>query len=116
VALNPFAKHEEFSNWECTVVRVSISSTVTPISTTMLAQGEKVMIVGGGDIDLKTEKLNIEFNTKPREGVGISADMFVTPFVKVKGTLASPSVGLNKKGARCLPVAPPLPPVDCHCY
>ena len=56
------------------------------------------MIVGGGDIDLKTEKLNIEFNTKPRKGVGISADMFVTPFVKLKGTLASPSVGLNKKG------------------
>ena len=30
--------------------------------------------------------------------VGISTDMFVTPFVKVKGTLSSPSVGLNKKG------------------
>lgn len=56
------------------------------------------MIVGGGDIDLKTEMLNIEFNTKPRKGVGISADMFVTPFVKLKGTLANPSVGLNKKG------------------
>jgi hypothetical protein len=49
-------------------------------------------------VNLKTEKLNIEFNTKPRSGVGISADMFVTPFVKVKGTLATPSVGLNKKG------------------
>jgi hypothetical protein len=30
------------------------------------------MIVGGGDIDLNTEKLNIEFNTKPRKGVGVS--------------------------------------------
>ena len=96
-SLNPLAEHEEFSNWECTVVSVNLVDGLADIDG-MLAQGEKVMIVGGGDIDLKTEKLNIEFNTKPRSGVGISADMFVTPFVKVKGTLASPNVGLNEKG------------------
>ncbi len=96
-ALNPFAKHEIFSHWDCSVLKVDIVDGLAKIDT-MLAQGEKVMIVGSGDIDLKTEKLNIEFNTKPRKGVGISADMFVTPFVKVKGTMASPSVGLNKKG------------------
>ena len=28
----------------------------------------------------------------------MSADMFVTPFVRVAGTLASPTIGLNKKG------------------
>jgi uncharacterized protein involved in outer membrane biogenesis len=96
-SLNPLAKHEEFSNWECTVVSVNLVDGLADIDG-MLAQGEKVMIVGGGDVNLKTEKLNIEFNTKPRSGFGISADMFVTPFVKVKGTLSSPSVGLNKKG------------------
>ena len=56
------------------------------------------MIVGGGSIDLKTEKLNVEFNTKPRSGVGMSADLLVKPFVKLKGTLASPGIGLNEKG------------------
>jgi hypothetical protein len=96
-SLNPLAEHEEFSNWECTVVSVNLVDGLADIDG-MLAQGEKVMIVGGGDVNLKTEKLNIEFNTKPRSGVGISADMFVKPFVKVKGTLASPSVGLNEKG------------------
>jgi hypothetical protein len=55
--------------------------------------------VGDGNIDLNTEALNIEFNTKPRKGVGVSADMFVTPFVKLKGTLSSPTVGLDQKGA-----------------
>lgn len=96
-SLNPLAKHEEFSNWECTILEVNLIDGLADIDV-MLAQGEKVMIVGGGDIDLKTEKLNIEFNTKPRKGVGISADMFVTPFVKIKGTMASPTVGLNEKG------------------
>ena len=97
-ALNPFAKHEDFSNWDCTVVSVHFVDGLAGIDG-LLAQGEKVMIVGGGAIDLKTEKLDLEFNTKPRAGVGVSADMFVTSFVKLTGTLASPGIGLNKKGA-----------------
>ncbi len=97
-ALNPFAKEEEFSNWECTIFAIDFESGEGDISGFLL-QGEKIMIVGGGKIDLNTEKLNIEFNTKPREGVGVSADMFVTPFVAVSGTLAQPGVGLNAKGA-----------------
>lgn len=96
-SLNPLAEEDEFSNWECTVFRVDFESGLGDI-TGFLLQSEKLMIVGGGKIDLNTEKLNIEFNTKPRAGVGVSADMFVTPFVKLSGTLASPSVGLNEKG------------------
>ena len=96
-ALNPFAEQDEFSNWECTVFRIDFESGLGDI-TGFLLQSEKLMIVGGGKIDLNTEKLNIEFNTKPRQGVGVSADMFVTPFVKLSGTLASPTVGLNEKG------------------
>lgn len=96
-ALNPFAKEEEFSNWECSIFALDFETGVGEI-TGFLLQGEKIMVVGGGDIDLNTEKIGIEFNTKPREGVGVSADMFVTPFVSVSGTLAEPGVGLNPKG------------------
>ena len=96
-ALNPFAAEEEFSNWDCTIFAIDFVSGEGDISGFLL-QGEKIMVVGGGQIDLNTEKLNIEFNTKPREGVGVSADMFVTPFVAVSGTLAEPGVGLNAKG------------------
>jgi uncharacterized protein involved in outer membrane biogenesis len=96
-ALNPFVKSEPYSNWECTVFGLDLKNGQGEI-TGMLAQSEKVTIVGGGDIDLDKEKLSIEFNTKPRKGVGVSADMFVTPFVQLTGTLAEPRVGLNKKG------------------
>ena len=96
-ALNPFAREEELSNWECSVFGVDFESGLGSIEP-LLLQGEKIMVVGGGTIDLNDEKLDIEFNTKPRQGVGISADMFVTPFVALSGTLASPSVGLNEKG------------------
>ncbi|MGW8368112.1 MAG: AsmA family protein [Gammaproteobacteria bacterium] len=96
-ALNPFAEEDEFSNWECSVFRIDFESGLGDI-TGFLLQSEKLMVVGGGKIDLNSEELNIEFNTKPRQGVGVSADMFVTPFVKLSGTLANPTVGLNKKG------------------
>jgi AsmA protein len=96
-ALNPFAKEDEYSNWECSVFRIDFESGLGDISGFLL-QSKKLMVVGGGKIDLNTEELNIEFNTKPRQGVGVSADMFVTPFVKLSGTLSSPSVGLNEKG------------------
>ncbi|MEE4146627.1 MAG: hypothetical protein V2I26_17615 [Halieaceae bacterium] len=52
-----------------------------------------------GTLDLNTEELDIKFHTQPRQGLGVSADMFVTPFVALRGTLARPTVGANKTGA-----------------
>jgi len=95
--LNPFAKKEEFTNWQCSLFALQFESGLGQI-TGFLLQSEQLLVVGGGDIDLNDESLNIEFNTKPRTGVGVSADMFVTPFVKLGGTLTNPSVGLNKQG------------------
>jgi uncharacterized protein involved in outer membrane biogenesis len=96
-ALNPFAKEEKTTGLDCTILALDISNGKADIAG-MLFQTEKVKAVGGGDIDLNTEALNIEFDTKPRKGIGVSADMFVTPFVKLVGTLASPSIGVDKKG------------------
>jgi uncharacterized protein involved in outer membrane biogenesis len=97
-ALNPFSKEDPYTTLDCTIVALDIDSGKANIDA-LYTQGEKIKIVGGGDIDLNTEALNIEFNTKPRQGVGVSADMFVTPFVKLVGTLASPAIGVDKKGA-----------------
>jgi uncharacterized protein involved in outer membrane biogenesis len=96
-ALNPFAKSEPYSNWECTVLGMDVIDGVATINP-LLAQGERVMIVAVGNVDFNTEKLDISFNTKPRKGVGVTADMFLTPFVKLGGTLASPQLALDKSG------------------
>jgi uncharacterized protein involved in outer membrane biogenesis len=96
-SLNPLAKTEEFSNWQCSLAFFKITQGKATLEQLIL-QGEKVMVVGGGKIDLASEQLNLEFNTKPRKGIGVSADMFLTPFVALKGTLISPALGLNEKG------------------
>jgi len=95
-ALNPFRDNEDgITQYDCTVFSVNIVDGLADIDG-LLIQSEKLMIVGDGNINLKTEELNVEFNTKPRTGVGISAGMFVTPFIKVDGTLAEPSIGLSE--------------------
>ncbi len=96
-ALNPLAEKEPHTRFECGVIAMDIKDGLAEMDPLML-QSQKLLITAGGALDLNTEKLNFEFNTKPREGVGLSADMFVTPFVSLKGTLASPGIGLNKKG------------------
>lgn len=96
-SLNPFAKKQQYMSLECTVVAVDLEDGIGKVPA-LLAQADKFKVVGGGRIDLKTEKLDLEFNTKPRKGVGVSANTFVTPFVKLSGTLANPTLGLNEKG------------------
>jgi uncharacterized protein involved in outer membrane biogenesis len=96
-ALNPLAEQDPTTRLECAIIAADIKDGLAEVEPLMM-QSEKLLIVAGGTLDLNTEKLNFEFNTKPREGVGISADMFVTPFVSLEGTLASPGVGMNETG------------------
>ena len=96
-AVNPLAEKEPRTRFECGVIVMDFKDGLGKMNPLML-QGQKLLVTAGGTLDLSSEKLNFEFNTKPREGVGLSADMFVTPFVSLGGTLASPGIGLNKKG------------------
>ena len=96
-ALNPLAEKDPHTQFECGVIAMEIKDGLAEMKPLMM-QSERLLITAGGTLDLDSEKLNFEFNTKPREGVGLSADMFVTPFVSLGGTLASPGIGLNKKG------------------
>ncbi len=97
-ALNPFAKKEPYSKLQCAYFDLQLTDGVGKLQN-LVVQSKKLQILGEGTVDLNTEKLSITFNTKPRAGIGISADMFVTPFVRLAGTLAKPTVGLNKSGA-----------------
>jgi hypothetical protein len=96
--LNPFSAQDPYTKLECTVVRADIVDgqvTVSPV----LMQSEKVTIIASGHIDLGTEALRFNLNTRPRSGVGISAGMFTNPFIELAGTLASPRLGMGAKGA-----------------
>jgi AsmA family protein len=94
--LNPFAVDDPYTNLQCSVVRVKVvdgQATVEPV----LMQSRKVTVVGNGTIDLRTEKLKFDFNTRPRKGIGITPGMFTNPFIQVGGTLAQPHLTTSAK-------------------
>ena len=95
--LNPFAKEDPFMKLDCTIARADIVNgevTVKPV----VIQTEKVTIMAHGKVDLRTEKLLLDFSTRPRKGIGVSPGMFTNPLIRLEGTLVSPRIGVGAKG------------------
>ena len=95
--LNPFAKEDKFTVIDCSVIRLDMTNGKTTLKPILFQTG-KVTVTAHGSIDLGTEVLELDFNTRPRTGIGISPGMFTNPFLEVRGTLANPTVGVGAKG------------------
>ena len=90
-ALNPFRKSSPETVVECGIVVAGVENgkmAVEPIAMVT----DKLTIIGRGKIDLETEKIELVWTLKPRKGVGISASSIANPYIKLGGTLSSPSL------------------------
>jgi AsmA protein len=56
---------------------------------------DKIGVVTKGTLDLKTEKMNFNFNATPNNALQISAGELFNPYILISGTLAKPAVGLD---------------------
>ena len=95
--LNPFSERQNVTRLDCLVVGADATAgqvVVAPV----VVHAERLTVVSAGEIDLHTEKINFDFETRPRTGLGISASDLVKPFVRVGGTLAEPSMALDPAG------------------
>jgi hypothetical protein len=97
-AFNPFAKQDKTTELQCGVALFSMKDGVVRLKP-MAFQSDKMTMLGNGRIDLGTEKLNLEWVTKPRKGIGISASVITNPYIKLGGTLSAPSVQLKEAEA-----------------
>lgn len=95
--LNPFSEPNQYTQLECAIAAADITSGQVKLDPTILVTNQ-LTIVSQGRIDLDTERLDITYNTMQRKGLGISASDLVNPFVKVGGTLLSPSLELDPTG------------------
>ncbi|RPH95366.1 MAG: hypothetical protein EHM68_12750, partial [Lysobacterales bacterium] len=96
--LNPFAEKTPYTQLDCAVAAADIvdgQMTVSPV----VFNTREIAIFSQGTIDLRTEKLDLSFNTKPRQGLGLSTGVLINPFIKVGGRLAEPAIELDPKGA-----------------
>ena len=95
--LNPFAKKSEYTNLECALINADISSGIVLLKP-FIFQTEQLTIFSGGQIDLVTEKISLDFETKLRKGIGLSAGMAINPFIQLGGNLSSPGIELDPAG------------------
>jgi len=93
-ALNPFAKQDDYTTLNCAVLAANFEDGVMTLDPAAL-QTTKVTILGDGVIDFGTEELRLDWITKPRKGIGISASMFTNPYIRLGGTLAKPQIEMK---------------------
>jgi uncharacterized protein involved in outer membrane biogenesis len=99
--INPFSENATYTEANCFVSRFNIKDGLAD-STALVLDTSRMSVIGEGDINLKTEKLNLALKPLPKEGIGISGvakisvslSEFTKPF-KLGGTLAHPSLVLD---------------------
>jgi uncharacterized protein involved in outer membrane biogenesis len=98
-AFNPFAKEDVATELQCAIALFTFEDGLMTLDP-MAMQSDKMTMLGKGHIDFGTEKLDLNWITKPRRGIGLSASMITNPYIKLGGTLAKPAIEL--KGAQAV--------------
>ena len=92
--LNPFRSEGTASRFDCAVMVVDFTDGVAQLDP-MAFQTDKMTILGNGKVDLSTERINLDWVTKPRKGIGVSASLLTNPYIRVGGTLSDPSIEMK---------------------
>jgi len=92
--LNPFRRSRDYQILECGIYDVTIAGGVATIDNFAI-QTDTMTTVASGTVNLKSEKLNIAFRAKPREGIGISLGTVANQLLEVRGTLKSPRIRVD---------------------
>jgi uncharacterized protein involved in outer membrane biogenesis len=93
----PADEEDKVTILNCGVVRFAIENGDAVADETLVMETDKVLVKGGGLIDLKTEKLDIGANLTARKGIRIGAGT-LSSLVRVQGTLAKPQLGTDLTG------------------
>ena len=97
--INPFTKSDPYTNVECGVVLMHFDDGLLSGDPMLVQQTDKLRIFASSKINLKTEKLNVDFRMEPRKGLGISLSGLVNPYIKLTGTLGKPALVLDPQAA-----------------
>jgi uncharacterized protein involved in outer membrane biogenesis len=99
--INPFKHKTNHTEVNCFVSRFDIEDGLADC-TALVLDTKQTTVIGGGEIDLKSERLNISFKPSPKKGVDVSGwgrisfslSKLTNPF-KLGGTLANPSLAVD---------------------
>ena len=89
---NPFEKGDSTTPIECLVIRLDSTKGKVELSQVVWVTPDAI-VVGGGRIDLTTEKIDIGIQPTPKQG-SISLGVLTKPF-RLGGTLSNPSMAID---------------------
>ena len=97
--VNPFTKKEGYARIQCSAILLrSIDGKIDGVPALVL-QTDKLNIISVAYVDLATEKIDIKFETAARKGIGVGVADFITPYTKISGTMAKPSLVFDTEEA-----------------
>ena len=82
---------------ECAIARLEITDGMVNFEDKIAAQTTEVTWLGGGEINLKTEELDLGVAPTARKAISSMTNIGLSSLIHVGGTLAEPKVGLDKK-------------------
>ncbi len=97
--INPIAVRQATTEIVCTAVLLRAKNGVLTTDPALVMRTAELDVISNGSLDLNSEKLDLNFKTAARRGVGIGVAQLVNPYIKVTGTLGSPGITLDPKGA-----------------
>lgn len=97
--INPFFEKDPYTQLECGVIGVEFDDGTALLRPGFIFRTSKLEMMATGNIDLRTEALELDVATKARKGLGISVASLVTPFLEVGGTMSRPKIGIDTTGA-----------------
>jgi AsmA family protein len=97
-AAMPGRRREPYVDVQCVVVRLPVRDGLATAERTIAYETSKVNMAAAGTINFRTEALDLAIRPTVKEGLGIGA-MTLAELVKVTGTLAEPSIGLDTLGS-----------------
>lgn len=80
---------------ECAIVRFDAEDGMVDFNRKIALQTSEVTWIGAGEINLKTEEIDISVSSKPRKKVSSLTHIGLAEMVHIGGTLAEPSIGLD---------------------
>ena len=93
--LLPKSNKEDNLQLDCSALIVTMTDGLLKTEPALAFTTDLIAVVAKGTLDLKTEKMQFNFNATPHNALKISASELVNPYILVSGTLAKPSVGLD---------------------
>ena len=97
--INPFRKTDKEIRLECAVLRSTIHDGVAVIDRGLGVETDKLDVIATGAVNLREETLDLAFHPRLQEGLGISIQATLADMVRVQGTLANPTIGIDPAGS-----------------